>query len=68
MIELSNLSDSLLSNIKILGSKELEKYINRILPISSMLKPLYNLKPVYRKISVIKDKELKNRPIAVFDY
>jgi len=63
--DLRSLSEDQLKDLYILGGSKLQDYVNLLMPAALGLNPEPG---ILRKISVIKDKELKNRPIAIFDY
>jgi len=67
MMDLAILHPVLKENICILGGSKLLEYMNLLEPGAKGLHPNV-AKTTNRRISVIKDKECKNRPIAIFDY
>lgn len=64
--DLSILPDKLVQAINTLGGSKLQEMINSLRPYSKILYPEDG--GFLRRISVIRDKELKNRPICIFDY
>jgi len=64
--DLAALSDEYKENLYTLGGPNLREYMDFLLPAAVGLFPDH--KGPIRRISVIRDKEMKNRPIAVLDY
>lgn len=55
--------------ISTLGGRGYQYYENTVYQLSTIFKNYLGATPgILRKISVVRDKELKNRPIAIFDY
>jgi len=68
--ELAMLPKSLMDDIKLMGGDKITSYINDISELAHYFNKVHQIKNnnTFRRISVIKDKELKNRPIAILDY
>lgn len=64
--DLSILPEELVKAITTLGGSTLKEMIDSLRPYSKILYP--DFQGSLRRISVIRDKELKNRPICIFDY
>jgi hypothetical protein len=64
--DLKVLPESLRSDLIVLGGNKLQEYMDLIMPAAKGLHP--DASYPLRRISVIRDKEMKNRPIAIFDY
>ncbi|UHK03006.1 MAG: RNA-dependent RNA polymerase [Hangzhou mitovirus 7] len=64
--DLSGLPEELKKDLITLGGVNLQNYMDLLMPAAKGLHP-DTVNPL-RRISVIRDKERKNRPIAIFDY
>lgn len=66
LVDLAILPEELRRSISILGGSLLHDYMLLLEPTRVLCQ--LTGKEILRRISVVKDKELKNRPIAIFDY
>lgn len=68
LIDLAMLPQEIINDVVTLGGSYLRSYIFYMIKILPSVCPTIPESGTLRKISVIRDKSCKNRPIAVFDY